>query len=57
MKRSDKTNVYQIDKLAGQAVNQNSKVVEFSAFKEKKEEDEYKKAISNILARARKVDW
>ncbi len=36
---------------------QNSNVVGLSAFKEKKEEDEYKKAISKIIARAQQADW
>ncbi|MBN3863435.1 hypothetical protein HCU66_14455 [Pseudomonas frederiksbergensis] len=57
MKRSDETNVYQNDKLTRQGNNQNSNIVGFASFKEKKAEDEYKKAINNILARAKKVDW
>ncbi|WP_158235252.1 MULTISPECIES: hypothetical protein [unclassified Pseudomonas] len=57
MKRSDDTNVYQNDKSVQQDKNQNSNIVGFAAFKEKKAENEYNKAIKNILARAQKVDW
>jgi len=57
MKRSDETNVYRNDKLPRQGHIQNSNIIGFAAFKEKKAEDEYKKAINNILARAQKVDW
>ena len=57
MKRSDDTNVYQNDKSVQQDKNQNSNIVGFAAFKEKKAENEYNKAINNILARAQKVDW
>jgi len=57
MKRSDDTNVYQNDKTVHQDKNQNSNIVGFAAFKEKKAETEYNKAIKNILARAQKVDW
>ncbi|WP_277373227.1 hypothetical protein [Pseudomonas sp. AA-38] len=57
MKSSDKNTIYQNDKSVNQGVNQNSNVVGFSAFKEKKADEEYKKAINNIIARAQKVDW
>jgi hypothetical protein len=57
MKRSDDTNIYQNDKSVRTETNQNSNIIGFATFKEKKAENEYKKAINNILARAQKVDW
>ncbi|MNL15996.1 hypothetical protein D3C87_1370170 [compost metagenome] len=57
MKRSDDTNIYQNDKSIRTETNQNSNIIGFATFKEKKAENEYKKAINNILARAQKVDW
>ncbi|WP_158260934.1 MULTISPECIES: hypothetical protein [unclassified Pseudomonas] len=57
MKRSDDTKIYQNDKSPRLDNNQSSNIIGFAAFKEKKADDEYKKAINNILARAQKVDW
>ncbi|HCT6682452.1 TPA: hypothetical protein OT568_005947 [Pseudomonas aeruginosa] len=57
MKSSDNNTIYQKDKSVEQGRDQNSNVIGFSAFKEKKAEAEYKKAINNIVARAQKVDW
>lgn len=57
MKRSDDTKIYQNDKSSRLDNNQSSNIIGFAAFKEKKADDEYKKAINNILARAQKVDW
>lgn len=54
MKGSDKS-MQDRPKIQGKA--QNSNVVGFSAFKEKRAEDEYKKAIGKIIARAQKTDW
>lgn len=57
MKSSDKDAIYQRDKSVDQGARQNSNVVGLNSFKEKKAEEEYKKAINSIIARAQKVDW
>ncbi|CAI8789400.1 Plasmid replication protein [Pseudomonas sp. IT-P44] len=57
MKRFDEPNAYQNDKPSRQETVQNSNIVGFASFKEKKAESEYKKAIESILARAQKADW
>jgi hypothetical protein len=57
MKRFDEPNACQNDKQSCQETVQNSNIVGFASFKEKKAESEYKKAIESILARARKADW
>ncbi|HBO2527680.1 hypothetical protein OLM64_20855 [Pseudomonas aeruginosa] len=57
MKSSDKSIDNQRDRSAEQGGAQNSKVVALTAFKEKKADDEYRKAINKIIARAQQADW
>ncbi|MNG40499.1 hypothetical protein D3C84_1291010 [compost metagenome] len=57
MKSFNSSNLYQKDKQASEGCAKGSNVVGFSSFKERKDKEEYKKALNEILSRARKVDW
>lgn len=57
MKSSNNSGAYQKDKQNFDGCVKGSNVVGFSSFKERKDKEEYKKALDEILSRARKVDW
>ncbi|HCL3994030.1 hypothetical protein [Pseudomonas aeruginosa] len=57
MKNSDISKIALSERSSSRERGTDSKVVSLSFFKERKQEEEYKKAMKKVLAKAKELDW